>query len=231
MTTRKRDSEETDPAGGEAPADDLRLLRALRAGDEAGFVSLLDRYQPSLVRLALMYVGDRAVADEVVQETWLGVLQGLEGFRAESSLKTWIFRILSNRAKTYARREDRSVPFSSLPEPHADGAEFAIDPDRFFPRDQLRSGHWAYPPRHWDKTPEEIALSRETSALLEEAVASLPLRQREVITLRDIEGLTADEVCDVLGITASNQRVLLHRARSRVRRALERYLDGGAGPA
>ncbi len=231
MTTGKQDSEGTAPAGGGAPAEDLRLLGALRAGDEAAFVALLDRYQPSLVRLALVYVRDRAAADEVVQETWLGVLRGLEGFRAESSLKTWIFRILSNRAKTHARREGRSVPFSALPDPHADGAEFAVDPGRFVPPGHLRSGHWASPPRHWDTTPEELALARETHAVIEEAVASLPLRQREVIALRDIEGWTSEEVCNLLGITETNQRVLLHRARSTVRRVLERYLDEGEGPA
>jgi len=231
VTTMKHDGEGTDPAGGEGSADDLRLLEALRAGDETAFVSLLDRYHASLARLAMVYVRSRAVAEEVVQETWLGVLRGLDQFQGQSSLKTWIFRILVNRAKTDAVREGRSVPFSSLPDPATDGAELAVDPDRFVPPGHLWSDHWAYPSHSWDKTPEEIALSRETHTLIEEAIASLPLRQREVIALRDIEGWPSEEVCNILGITETNQRVLLHRARSKVRRALERYLDEGAGPA
>ncbi len=231
MTAMKQGNEGTDPAGGEAPANDLRLLEALRAGDETAFVSLLDRYHASLARLAMVYVRNRAVAEEVVQETWLGVLRGLDEFQERSSLKTWIFRILVNRAKTHAVREGRSIPFSSLPDPAADGAEFAVDPDRFVPPGRLWSGHWVSPLHIWDKTPEELALSQETHAVIEEAVAGLPLRQREVIALHDIEGWTSEEVRNLLGITETNQRVLLHRARSTVRRELERYLDEGAGPA
>jgi RNA polymerase sigma-70 factor (ECF subfamily) len=231
VTKKEQGIEGAGPVAARSSEDDLRLLEALRSGDEAAFVSLLDGYQASLVRLAQVYVRNHAVAEEVVQETWMGVLRGLDGFEGRSSLKTWIFRILVNRAKTHATREARSIPFSSLSDPGADAAELAVDPDRFIPPGHRRSGHWAYPPRSWNKTPEELVLSQETHALIEKAVASLPLRQREVITLRDIEGWTSEEVCALLGITEANQRVLLHRARSKVRRALERHFDEGAGPA
>ncbi len=197
MTAEKPDTEGTDPVTLGASADDLRLLEALRGGDETAFVSLLDQYQTSLVRLAMVYVPNRVVAEEVVQETWLGVLQGLERFQANSSLKTWIFRILVNRAKTRATREGRSIPFSSLSDRGAEGAERAVDPDRFIPPGHLWSGHWAYPPHRWNIAPEELVLAQETRALLEEAVARLPLRQREVITLRDVEGWTSEGYCQL----------------------------------
>jgi RNA polymerase sigma-70 factor (ECF subfamily) len=231
VTAEKPDTEGINPVTPGVSADDLRLLEALRGGDETAFVSLLDQYQTSLVRLAMVYVPNRVVAEEVVQETWLAVFQGLNRFQAHSSLKTWIFRILVNRAKTRATREGRSIPFSSLPDLGAEGAERAVDPDRFIPPGHPWSGHWAYPPHRWNMAPEELVLAQETRALIEEAVARLPLRQREVITLRDVEGWTSEEVCNVLGIRETNQRVLLHRARSTVRRALERYLDEGVGPA
>ena len=230
MTAEKPDAEGVEPVLTGASADDLRLLETLRGGDETAFVSLIDHYQTSLVRLAMVYVPNRVVAEEIVQETWLALLHGLHRFQARSSLKTWIFRILVNRAKTHATREGRSIPFSSLSDPGTEGAEPAVDPDRFIPPGHPWSGHWAFPPRSWNTTPEELVLWQETRALIEETVATLPPRQRAVITLRDVEGWTSDEVCNVLGITETNQRVLLHRARSTVRRALERYLDEGTGP-
>jgi RNA polymerase sigma-70 factor (ECF subfamily) len=172
-------------------------------------------------------VGDHALAEEVAQETWLGVLRGLDRFEGRSSLKTWLFSILVNRAKTRGQRESRSIPFSALWDPDAEPDEPAVEPDRFFPPDHPDwPGHWAAFPKSWDQVPEEALLSQEALAVIQTAVAGLPPSQREVITLRDIQGWTSDEVCNVLNIGETNQRVLLHRARSKVRHALERYLDG-----
>ncbi len=196
------------------------MLRSLRAGDEAAFVELLRRYGPSMLRIARLYVPTRAVAEEVVQEAWLGVLSGLDRFEGRSSLKTWIFRILTNRAKTRGEREGRTVPFSALA---ADGDEDepAVDPDRFL-GSGVAQGHWAAAPR---ALPEERLLAGEARRRIEAAIAALPPNQRTVITLRDVEGFGAEEACSVLGISETNQRVLLHRARSKVRAALEDYLE------
>lgn len=204
--------------------DDLRLLEALRNGDETAFAWLINQYHPSLVRLAQIYVSSAAVAEEVAQEAWLGVLQGLERFEGRSSLKTWIFRILTNRAKTRGQRESRSVPFSDLEDPDQGAAEPAVEPDRFNPAEHQWPNHWAVEPVSWETIPEQRFLSQETRAYIEQAIADLPASQRQVIMLRDIDGWTSDEVCSVLGISEANQRVLLHRARSKVRRALEQYL-------
>ena len=214
-------------AGSVISADDLRIVEALRSGQEAAFVSLIDRYHASMLRLAMVFVSSQAVAEEVVQEAWMGVLQGLNRFEGRSSLKTWIFRILTNCAKTHAQREGRSVPFSSLPEFNSDLPEPAVDPERFRGPDQQWPGHWISFPRSWDEMPEERILSQETLAHIQEAIDDLPAGQREVITLRDIEGWASDETCILLGVSEANQRVLLHRARSRVRRALEKYLEEG----
>jgi RNA polymerase sigma-70 factor (ECF subfamily) len=170
--------------------------------------------------VAQIYVGSRALAEDVVGETWLAVLNGIDRFEGRSSLKTWIFRILANRAKTRAQRERRTIPFSALdpgrvPEP-------ALEPERFRdPEDSRWPGHWAIPPTAW---PEETLLSTETRNKLAEAIEMLPAGQRAVISLRDIEGWSAQEVCNALDISETNQRVLLHRARSKVRKALEEYL-------
>lgn len=207
-------------------ADDALLLAALRQGDEQAFMQLIERYHAQLLRLAQIFVGSLAVAEEVVQETWLGVLQGLDRFEGRSSLKTWIFRILTNRAKTRGQREGRSIPFSALATPGEDPFEPAVEPERFLPADDPQyPHHWASFPRSWDALPETTLLAQETRAVIQQSVDGLPPSQREVITLRDIEGWTATEVCEALGVSESNQRVLLHRARSRVRRALEQYLD------
>jgi len=206
-----------------ASSDDLRLIEQLRSGNEEAFVSLIDRYHTAMLRLAMVYVTARAVAEEVVQETWMGVLQGLGRFEGRSSLKTWMFRILTNRAKTRALREGRSIPFSSLPELDTDHPEPAVDPKRFLPADYQWSGHWISFPLDWRKMPEERLLSREVRAYLEKAIEALPASQRTIITLRDIEGWTPDEACSFLGISEANQRVLLHRARSKVRGVLEKY--------
>jgi RNA polymerase sigma-70 factor (ECF subfamily) len=199
-------------------ADDGALVEALRRGEEQAFVALVQQYHPALLRLAMSYVATREQAEDAVAETWLGVLKGIDGFEGRSSLKTWIFRILVNRAKTKGVREQRSVPFSSL-EGGGDEAEPSVDPDRFAP-----AGNWTAPPQSWEGVPEDRLLSAETRSVVDDAIAELPDMQRAVITLRDVQGLTAQEASDVLGLTEVNQRVLLHRARSKVRARLEEYL-------
>jgi RNA polymerase sigma-70 factor, ECF subfamily len=206
---------------------DRELIDALLAGDDKAFVMLVDAYGPAMLRLARMYVRSRAVAEEVVQEAWLGVLKGLDRFERRSSLKTWIFRIVTNVAKTRGEREGRSVPFSSLAADADEQNGPAVDPDRFFPPGHESGGAWRYPPRSIGDVPEERLLSKETLNVIDEAIAELPPAQRAVITMRDTQGLSSDEVCNVLDITETNQRVLLHRARSKVRRALGRYLEEG----
>lgn len=206
-------------------ADEYALVDALRQSDETAFETLVDRYHPTLVAVAMQYVRDRAVAEEVAQETWLGVLKGIDRFESRSSLKTWLFHILVNRAKSRGVREARTIPLSALQNPDLDGAEPAVEPERFLPADDARwPGHWASPPRRWDVDPESALLSRELRGRIEAAIEALPETQRLIITLRDVKGWSPEEVCDSLGVTDGNQRVLLHRARSRVRNALEQYL-------
>jgi RNA polymerase sigma-70 factor, ECF subfamily len=205
-------------------ADETALLDGLRRGDDTAFLALVDRYSTSLLRLALTYVRNRQIAEEVVQEAWLGVLLGLNRFEGRSTVKTWIYRILINRAKTRAEREGRTVPFSALPELDLDLDGPSVEPDRFFPQDHQWSGGWKSYPSSWDGIPEERLLAQETRSLLREAIETLPTQQRQVVILRDIEGWQAEEVCNILEISETNQRVLLHRARSKIRRALERYL-------
>src|SRR5437867_10881700 len=197
-------------------AEELSLVEALRAGDEAAFMALVDRYGPSMLRLAMVYVRNRSVAEEVVQETWLAVLKGIDRFEGRSSLKTWIFRILTNTAKTRGERERRSVPFSAL-DTEEGGFEPAVERSRF-----TGTGHWAVLPRAW---PEDRLLAKETRSVVERAIERLPPSQRTVITLRDVDGWTADEVRNALELAETNQRVLLHRARAKVRGALEQYLS------
>jgi RNA polymerase sigma-70 factor, ECF subfamily len=200
--------------------EDAALVEALRRGDEQAFKQLMDAYDSMLMRVAMIHVSSRAVAEEVVQETWIGVLRGLDRFEGRSSLKTWIFKILTNIACTRGARERRTTPFSALGE---EGD--SVDPDRFFGADHPRyAGHWAFGPTSWE-TPEEGLLAGETRRVILDAIEQLPSAQRTVITLRDIEGWPAEEVCDALALTEANQRVLLHRARTKVRAALERYHD------
>jgi len=208
-----------------ASEDDLRTVEALRSGNEAAFVSLVDHYHAPMLQLAMIFVSSQAVAEEVVQEAWMGVFQGLERFEGRSSLKTWIFRILTNCAKTRAQREGRSMPFSSLPDFNIEATEPAVDPEQFMGPGQQSPGHWVSFPRSWDDIPEERILSQETGTCIQSAIDALPPNQREVITLRDIEGWSSGETCNLLGISEANQRVLLHRARSRVRCALEKYFE------
>jgi RNA polymerase sigma-70 factor, ECF subfamily len=173
-----------------------------------------------MIRVAMAYVPSRAAAEEAVQETWIAVMRGIGDFEGRSSLKTWIFRILTNVAMRSGARERRSVPFSALAEAE-DTGEPSVDPARFSPAD----GHWAVPPVGWP-TPEEGLLAGETREVITAAIAELAPAQRTVIALRDVEGWSSEEVSEALEISAGNQRVLLHRARSRVRAAIERYYDG-----
>ena len=187
----------------------MRLVERLRNRDEQAFEQLIRMYQTALVRVAQMYVSSRAIAEDVVQESWLAVLNGIDRFEGRSSLKTWIFRIVANRAKTRGEREARSRPFSSL-EPEA-----SVDPGRFV------GGEWAAPPETW---PEERLLGGEVLRVIGDAIEALPPSQRAVITLRDVQGWSAEEVRNALELSETNERVLLHRARAKVRAALEAYL-------
>jgi RNA polymerase sigma-70 factor, ECF subfamily len=204
-----------------ADRDDQRLLTALQAGDEAAFAQLVDDYGPTLLRLAMMHVPSRAVAEEVVQDTWLAVLRGLDRFEGRSSLRTWIAGILLNIARTRGARERRTPPIWFLRRRREEGRdEPAVDADRFQGRNGERPGWWAVPPDRWEEPDER--LSREAArAVMLDAISRLPPRQREVIALRDLSGWTAEEACNALGVSDTNERVLLHRARSKVRAALE----------
>jgi RNA polymerase sigma-70 factor (ECF subfamily) len=205
---------------------DSELMAQLRRGNQRAFESLLERYHGQLLRLAMLYVSNRTVAEDVVQETWMGVLDGLDRFEERSTLKTWIFRILVNRAKSRARKEARMIPFSALGEFGAEAEEPAVDPARFHGPDHERwPGHWAAPPQSWRESPEERLLTKEIRDHIDQSIAGLPATQREVITLRDVAGWTSAEVAEALSISDGNQRVLLHRARSKVRRALELYFE------
>jgi RNA polymerase sigma-70 factor (ECF subfamily) len=202
-------------------------LDALRRGDEEAFRAFVRSQHSSMVRLARMYVDDLAIAEEVVQETWVAVLRGLESFEGRSSLRTWIHRILVNVARRYAGRERRSIPFSSVSVAGED--DRAVDADRF-QDDGPYAGHWLNLPEDWSARPQERLLSEEVRQVVQEAVDELPPAQREVIVLRDVQGWSGDEVCEQLHLTPGNQRVLLHRARARVRRRLEEYLVPAALP-
>ncbi len=224
---------------GEAPlpvgldANEERLVAELRAGSEEAFAALVGRYHASMVRVATAIVGNRAVAEEVAQDAWVGALRGIERFEGRSSLRTWLFRILTNRALSRQERERRSVPFSSLASDELDAEEAALDPERFLPADHARwPNTWAVAPESWAGAGEERALAAESHRVIAEAIDALPAAQRTVITMRDVEGYDAQDVCNALEVSETNQRVLLHRARSKVRRALEDYLqedDAGDG--
>jgi RNA polymerase sigma-70 factor, ECF subfamily len=205
----------------QAAAAEAQLVEALREGDEAAFAALVREYHPSLVRIARMFVSTQASAEEAAAETWLAVLNGLDRFEGRSSLRTWIFRILTNIAKTKAVREGRTLPFSALQDP-ARVPEAAVDADRFLDPEHPRwPGHWASKPQPW---PEEALVAAETRRRLAAAIEALPPTQRAVISLRDVEGWSSEEVRNALDLSETNQRVLLHRARAKVRAALEQYL-------
>lgn len=200
------------------------LVAALRAGDEAAFRGLVRRHHAGLVRLARSSVSTDAVAEEVAQETWLAVIQGIDRFEGRSSVKSWLFAILVNRARSRGVREHRSVPMSSLGD---GGDEPAVDRGRFAADEHRWGGHWCDPPVRWRDGPVEQLMAKETIGAAARAIAELPERQRQVVGLRDVEGWSSAEVCALLHLSEENQRVLLHRGRSRVRAALELHLGGG----
>ncbi len=202
------------------PRDDAELVAALRAGDEAAFTTLVDELSPALLRVALMHVPSRAVAEEVVGDTWVGVIKGIDRFEGRSALRTWIFQILLNNARTRGKREKRTLPFASFRRRAEEGRdEPAVDSDRF-----QGSGAWARPPQEWEGAEAQLE-SDETRSVLLDAIRELPPRQRDVIALRDLQGYSADEARNALGLSETNQRVLLHRARSKVRAALEAHME------
>ncbi len=203
------------------PSDDVLVAR-LRDRDEAAFALLLDAWSGGMHRVAASYVATSASADEVVQDTWLAVIEHIESFEGRSSLKHWVYRILANAAKRQALREHRSLPSGSM----TTGAEVTVDPARFMPAGQPYAGHWQELPAPWP-SPEQETLAIEIRRVVIDAVGHLPARQRAVITLRDIEGHTSEETCSLLDISPANQRVLLHRARAGVRAELGRYLSPG----
>lgn len=195
------------------------LITRLRAGDEAAFREIVSAYHGSLVRLAMTFLSQRSIAEEVVQETWLAVIRGLGTFEGRSSLKTWIFRILANRARTRAKREARSIPFSALGNPQSE-YEPVVNPNRFDTR-----GMWVEPPQSWtNDTPEQILERRDTMEVVQRSIGELPPSQRAVVVLHDVEGLDPEEICNILEISETNRRVMLHRARSSLRGALEKHL-------
>lgn len=211
-----------DPGG---RTSDAELAAALRDGDATAYAALVEELTPALTRLALAHVSSRAVAEEVVQDTWLGVVRGIDRFQGRSALRTWIFQILLNTARTRGKREKRTLPFSYFRRRGEEGRdEPAVDPDRFQGPDGEYPDHWARPPATWAQ-PERRLEADETRRAMLTAIASLPPRQREVITLRDVLGLSAEEARNALAVSETNQRVLLHRARSKVRAALEEHLD------
>ena len=206
-----------------ATSEEVELLARLRQGDERAFEALVDRLYGTMLAVARTYVRTDAAAEEVVQEAWLGILKGLDRFEGRSSLRTWILRIVVNIARTRAVRDARTMPLSSLT---PEGEEAAVSPDRFRGPDDAFPGHWRRYPGNWASLPEEALLGRETLGVVMNVIDRLPPAQRAVIRLRDVAGWTADEVCAALELSGGNQRVLLHRARSRVRAALERHFDG-----
>jgi RNA polymerase sigma-70 factor (ECF subfamily) len=207
------------PATLAGPPDESALVARLKVGDRAAFTALVGSHGGALLRLATTFLRDRSVAEEVVQDTWLAALDGLDGFEGRASLRTWLFSILANRARNRAVREGRSLPFSALGEA-VEGP--AVDPSRFQP-----DGHWIETHAGWtEEDPERLAAGAETRAAIEAAIAALPDAMRAVVTLRDVEGLEAEEICNLLGLSLTNQRVLLHRARCRLRQALADLQQG-----
>ena len=207
-------------AGGSHQQGDL--LDRLRAGDRAAFAELVDAWSPVLLRVARLHVSTRASAEEVVQETWLAVIGQLDRFEGRSSLRTWVFRILENRARTRGVREARTLPWSAA-FPDRDDGGATVDPSRFRGPDDVWPGGWtpAGRPTPWEPSPEDAAVAAETRRVLRAALDELPERQRTVVELRDVHGLSSDEVCERLDLTPGNQRILLHRGRARLRARLE----------
>lgn len=205
---------------GERHPEDAEILAALRRRDERVFLALIRQHHAALLQVAMLYVPSRAVADEVVQDTWLALLRGLDRFEGRSSLRTYLFAIVRNIARQRARSERRTAPFSTL---DAEDARPLVDPGRFAPNGHRWAGHWW--PDQQPVDPADMVVSTELQAVVAEVIRDLPRAQREVITLRDLAGCSAHEVCELLELSDANQRVLLHRARARVRRVVEHYLD------
>jgi RNA polymerase sigma-70 factor, ECF subfamily len=208
---------------GHVAAEEVALIQRMRDGDERAFEEAVESFYPAMIAVARGYVRSRAVAEEVVQEAWLGVLRGVERFEGRSSLRNWVLQIVANIARSRAVREARSVPFSSF---EVEGEEPAVEPERFRSPDDPYPGHWRSYPTDWRTLPEKQLLSGETLELVQRAIEELPVKQRVVISMRDVAGCTAEEVCETLDISKGNQRVLLHRARAYVRAKLERHIDG-----
>ncbi|HEX6117389.1 MAG TPA: sigma-70 family RNA polymerase sigma factor [Solirubrobacterales bacterium] len=209
---------------------DAEVVEALRAGDAGAFEALVGELNPGLLRLAMAHVSSRSVAEEVVGDTWIAVIEGIDGFEGRSALRTWIFQILINKARTRGKRDARSLPFSSLRRRGGNGEEPAVDADRFQGPAGEYPGHWARPPVAWS-SPDERLASDEARDVMLRAIAELPPRQQEVLVMRDIQGLTSEEARNALDVEETNQRVLLHRARSKVRAALEEHFDEVGDPA
>jgi RNA polymerase sigma-70 factor (ECF subfamily) len=210
-----------------ALAEEDVLLDALRRGDEAAFTQLVHRLEHPMIGLARLYTSDQALIEDAVQDTWMAVLRGLPRFEQRSSFRTWVLRILLYRLKTRLRKDGRLIPCSHLFDAATAPAEPALGADRFLPADHPRwPFHWKLPPQPWAASPEERLLSSETLDFVRDAITALPPAQREVIVLRDVLGISSDETCQLLDITPANQRVLLHRARARVRAALDSHITG-----
>ena len=205
--------------------DEPSLVAALRNREEAALIEVVRRYHRLMLQLALAHVEDRHTAEDVVQETWVAVIKGIDSFEGRSSLRTWMFRILTYQAAGRRKRDGREIPFSALASADAAAAEPSVDPGQFLPRDHPETPFgWVSDPTEW---PEEALLASETRALIHQAIEALPATQRLVITLRDLYGWPPQEICEALDISDGNQRVLLHRARSSVREVLDRYLSCG----
>jgi RNA polymerase sigma-70 factor (ECF subfamily) len=206
--------------------DERVLIERLKARDESAFTELVERYYGYLLPLAAFFVSNRAVAEEIVQEAWLAVLKGIDRFEGRASFKTWISRIVMNLARTRGVRESRLVAFSEFADNESGRPEPAVDPERFRVATDEYPDHWSVAPRPWNCDPETQLLTGETMAVLDNAIELLPEAQRLVLTMRDVNGSTAEEVCNTLAISETNQRVLLHRARSKVRGIVENHYSG-----
>ncbi len=215
------------PAKGTAlTSDEQRLIAGLKRGDEGAFDELVNKHHGALIRMAMGHVADREVAEEVVQDTWMAVIESLNRFEGRSSLRTWIFGILIHKAKDRGVREKRHTTFSAF-ESYDDDQDEAVDPSRFQQSGDW-AGHWAFPPQPWDdQTPEKLLASQQAVNAMNKAIEALPKTLKEVLVLRDVEGVEVQEVCELLKITETNLYVRLHRARERVRAAVETFLDGG----
>ena len=208
-----------------AASGEVAFLARLRQGDQGAFDELVTRHHSALIRMAMGYVADREVAEEVVQDTWIAVIEGLDRFESRSSLRTWIFGIMIHKAKDRGVREKRHMTFSSFEAVDDDNDE-TIDPSRFHQSGEW-VGHWAFPPQPWDdQTPEKLLASQQAVNAMNKAIEALPRTLKDVLILRDVEGVDGKEVCNLLNITETNLYVRLHRARERVRQAVETYLEG-----